>query len=102
MLHFKETLVDQRLSFPSMDVLSYQSVSDQFKKLSGGQWYVVPSLSLEEVSERVNSDVVVDQRPLILFFCVVLSAGIRLQRHARFGLVIIIVFESQLSELYGW
>jgi len=103
-LHFEETLINQRLSLPGVDVLSNQSVGDQFEELSSGQWYVVPSLSLEEMSERVHSDVVVDQRPCVVFFSVVLGAGVRLHRNARFTLVrlLIVAVETQISELYSW
>ena len=103
MLHFEETLIDQRLPLPSVNVLPYQSVSDQFKELSSRQRYVIPSLSLEKMCEWVNSDVIVDQRPLIVFFSVVLSTGVRCHRDARLALVrLLIAVESQFSQLYGW
>ena len=103
MLHFEETLIDQRLPLPGVDVLSYQSVSDQFEKLSSWQRYVIPSLSLEEMRERVNSDVIVDQRPLIVFFSVVLSTCVRCHRDVRLALVrLLIAVERYFSQLYGW
>ena len=46
-LHFEEALVNQRLAFPSVNVLPDQSVGYLLKKLTCWQWDVVPSLPFQ-------------------------------------------------------
>jgi len=43
-LHFEETLVDESLALPRMNVLADQGVYDQFKHVTGRNRDVVPTL----------------------------------------------------------
>ena len=41
-LHLEETLIDQRFSFPNVNVLTNESICDQLKHLTGRDGNVVP------------------------------------------------------------
>ena len=56
MLHLEEALVDEGLTLPRMDVLSYQSVTDELKHLANGNGDIVPTLLLADPGQRVHID----------------------------------------------
>ena len=60
MLYFEKSFVYESLALPCVDVLTDESITNQFKHLADRYRDVVPALLLDDRCERVLADVIIN------------------------------------------
>ena len=95
MLHLKESLIDERLSLPSMDVLSNESIWYQIKQFPHRQRDIVPRLSGQGFRHRMYFDIFVDLGTIVCLFMIVCCTGKTLLGHrtCRQALVLVSIIK---------